>query len=61
VSRAKHTDSNIQDVSVLKVGSVKPFRDGSGNEEEIAGLEQLDSVEGWSLLSLPFMLTCKLT
>jgi len=46
VSGAKHTDSNIQDVSVLKVGSVKPFKDSSGNEEEIAGLEQLDSVEG---------------
>ena len=46
MSRAKHTNSNIQDVSVLKVGSVKPFKDSSGNEDEIAGLEQLDSVEG---------------
>ncbi|OCK87671.1 uncharacterized protein K441DRAFT_593263 [Cenococcum geophilum 1.58] len=34
------------DTSVLKVNSIKPFRDSNGNEEVIAGLEQLDSLLG---------------
>ncbi|OCL00454.1 uncharacterized protein K441DRAFT_626083 [Cenococcum geophilum 1.58] len=40
------------DVSVLKVGSIKPFRDRNGNEERIAELEQLDCVEGRAIGSV---------
>ena len=47
ISGAEHAKSSNQDVSVLKVGSVKPFRDRNGNEERIAELEQLDCVEGF--------------
>ena len=47
IGGAEHAKSSNQDVSVLKVGSVKPFRDRNGNEERIAELEQLDCVEGF--------------